>query len=49
MPRKRCGAEQIIPNLRVAEVDLAKVLAVVTDWQKKIGARDATAGKALWR
>ena len=28
MPRKRFGAEQIIPKLREAEVDLAKALTV---------------------
>jgi transposase-like protein len=41
MPRKRFGAEQIIPKLREAEVDLAKGLTV-GQVCKKIGVTEQT-------
>ena len=41
MPRKRFGAEQIIPKLREAEVDLAKGQTVVQVC-KKIGVTEQT-------
>lgn len=41
MPRKRFGAEQIIPKLREAEVDLAKGLTVAQVC-KKIRVTDET-------
>ena len=42
MPRKRLGAEQIIPKLREAEVDLAKGLTV-----GQVGVLDSNAIQAL--
>ena len=41
MPRKRLGAEQIIPKLREAEVDLAKG-QTVAQVCKKIGVTEQT-------
>ena len=41
MPRKRFGAEQIIPKLREAEVDLANGLTVVQVC-KKLGVTEQT-------
>ena len=41
MPGKRFGAEQIIPKLREAEVDLAKGLTVAQAC-KKIGVTEQT-------
>lgn len=41
MSRKRLGAEQIIPKVREAEVDLAKVQTVV-QVSKKIGVTEQT-------